>query len=206
MAAQSAHRTTADEPDQTGFHEGPTILFTPPAGSPAPRLIRSPVGPPFCDCRVQSMRNGCGAKPLRFRPLDKDDAVPRVRKADGGKCDGGPGRNRDTVQRSLRWLSRADVRWAHDSVRPPTAGSRAPRLIRFLVGLTQVSPLSSGWRGRPEFHPVRVSACLHYLSRCFRFGRDLLLISVVGALPTMAWRLDFRTSIWPILILASKQG
>jgi hypothetical protein len=23
-------------------------------------------------------------------PLDKDDAVPRVRKADGGKCDGGP--------------------------------------------------------------------------------------------------------------------
>jgi hypothetical protein len=31
---------------------------------------------------------------LKIRPSisapDKDDAVPRVRKADGGKCDGGP--------------------------------------------------------------------------------------------------------------------
>jgi hypothetical protein len=31
---------------------------------------------------------------LKFRPPDfgpdKDDAVPRVRKADGGKCEGGP--------------------------------------------------------------------------------------------------------------------
>ena len=29
-------------------------------------------------------------RPLDFGPLDKDDAVPRVRKAEGGKCEGGP--------------------------------------------------------------------------------------------------------------------
>jgi hypothetical protein len=37
MAAQSVHRTTADEPDQTGCHEGPTIHFDrPPCRSPRP--------------------------------------------------------------------------------------------------------------------------------------------------------------------------
>jgi hypothetical protein len=40
--------------------------------------------------RVQSMRDGLGAKPFKFRPLDKDDAVPRVRKAVRGRCEGGP--------------------------------------------------------------------------------------------------------------------
>jgi hypothetical protein len=45
-AAQSVQRTTADEPEQTGGHEGPTIHFDRPrAGTPAPRLIRFPVGP-----------------------------------------------------------------------------------------------------------------------------------------------------------------
>jgi hypothetical protein len=44
MAAQSVHRTTADEPDQTGCHEGPTIHFDrPPAGALAPDLIGFPV-------------------------------------------------------------------------------------------------------------------------------------------------------------------
>jgi hypothetical protein len=44
MAAQSVHRTTADEPEQTGCHEGPTIHFDrPPGGSPTPRFNR-PLG------------------------------------------------------------------------------------------------------------------------------------------------------------------
>jgi hypothetical protein len=42
-----------------------------------------------------------------------------------GRCDGGPaggpGRNRHTVQRSLRWLSRTAVRWG------PRFCSTAPR-------------------------------------------------------------------------------
>jgi hypothetical protein len=43
--AQAVHRTTADEPEQTGCHEGPPIHFDRPrAGTPAPRLIRFPVG------------------------------------------------------------------------------------------------------------------------------------------------------------------
>jgi hypothetical protein len=36
MAAQSVHGTTADEPDQTGCHEGPTILFDRPRQDPPP--------------------------------------------------------------------------------------------------------------------------------------------------------------------------
>jgi hypothetical protein len=44
MAAQSVQRTTADEPDQTGCHEGPTIHFDrPPCRNPAPHLIGFPL-------------------------------------------------------------------------------------------------------------------------------------------------------------------
>jgi hypothetical protein len=49
--------------------------------------------------------------------------------ADGGKCDGGPavgpGRNRYTVQRSLRWRSRTAVRWGPRFC--STAPGRIPR-------------------------------------------------------------------------------
>jgi hypothetical protein len=61
----------------------PTILFDRPRQDPPPLAsFVSQLGPPFCGCRVQSMRNGCGVKPFKFRPLAKDDAVPTVRKAD----------------------------------------------------------------------------------------------------------------------------
>jgi hypothetical protein len=70
---------------------GPRFTSTGPVQEPPPLAsFVSQLGPPFCGCRVQSMRHGFGAKPFKFRPLDKDDAVPRVRKADGGKCEGGP--------------------------------------------------------------------------------------------------------------------
>jgi hypothetical protein len=45
MAAQSVHRTTADEPDQTGYHEGPTIHFDRPQQEPRPSLHSFPCGP-----------------------------------------------------------------------------------------------------------------------------------------------------------------
>jgi hypothetical protein len=40
--------------------------------------------------RVQSMCDGFGGA-FKFRPLDKDDAAPTVRKAVRGKCERGPG-------------------------------------------------------------------------------------------------------------------
>jgi hypothetical protein len=115
------------EPLSGGAHDS---LRQPPAGTPAPSPPSFPGWARRSVGRGQS-RCAMGAGELfKFRPLDKDDAVPRVRKAaDGGKCDGGLGRNRYTVQRSLRWLSRTAVRGAHDSVRPPPAGTPAPRLI-----------------------------------------------------------------------------
>jgi hypothetical protein len=66
------------------------IFFDRPrAGTLAPSPPSFPrLGPPFCG-RVQSLRWVQGAfkfRPLDFGPLDKDDAVPRVRKADGGKA------------------------------------------------------------------------------------------------------------------------
>jgi hypothetical protein len=58
-------------------------------------------------------------------------------------------------------------------------------------------PSQSGSRSLP----------LSYLARRFRFGRDSVLISVVSVLPSVGTRqLDFRTSIWPFRILASKHG
>jgi hypothetical protein len=64
---------------------GATILFDRPRPDPPPLAsFVSQLGPPFCGCRVQSLCDGLGGA-FKFRPLDKDDAVPRVRKADGGK-------------------------------------------------------------------------------------------------------------------------
>jgi hypothetical protein len=94
---------------------GPTLLFDRPrAGTPAPRLIRFPVGPAVLWAEGRAEVRWVGGEAFQISaPSIKDDAVPRVRKAsDGGKCDGGPGRNRYTVQRSLRWLSRTAVRGA----------------------------------------------------------------------------------------------
>jgi hypothetical protein len=73
-----------------------------------------------------------GAKPFKFRPLDKDDAVPRVRKAVRGRCDGGL--SRYNVQRP----DEPDQTGGHEGPTihfdRPRAGTPAPRLIRFPVG------------------------------------------------------------------------
>jgi hypothetical protein len=59
--------------------------------------------------------------------------------ADGRKCGGdpagGPGRNRYTVQRPIRWLSRTDVRWGpRFCSTAPGPGPPTPPLIHFLLG------------------------------------------------------------------------
>jgi hypothetical protein len=78
---------------------------------------------------------------------------------------------------------------------------------RFGPLTTQLSPLAARVQVRLGFHPVRALASLHYVARCFFFGRDLVLISVGGASSSVGTRqLDFRTSIWPFRILASKHG
>jgi hypothetical protein len=113
-----------------------------PCRNPRPSPHSLPVGPAVLWASAEPVRWVQGEllkfRPLDFGPPDKDDAVPRVRKADGGKCEGGPavgpGRNRYTVQRSLRRLSRTDVRGAHDSVRPPPAGAPTPHVISFPGG------------------------------------------------------------------------
>jgi hypothetical protein len=55
----------------------------------------------------------------------------------GGKCDGGPaggpGRNRYTVQRSIRWLSRTDVMWGPRF--SSTAPGRIPPLLASIVSV-----------------------------------------------------------------------
>jgi hypothetical protein len=79
---------------RTGCQEGPTIHFDPtPGRNPRPLAsFVSRLGPPFCG-RVQSLCDGCrGAFKISAPSIsapDKDDAVPRVRKADGGKREGG---------------------------------------------------------------------------------------------------------------------
>jgi hypothetical protein len=58
---------------------GPRFSSTAPGRIPHSSLQSFPFGPATLWRRVQSMCDGFGAKPFKFRPLDKDDAVPTVR-------------------------------------------------------------------------------------------------------------------------------
>jgi hypothetical protein len=74
---------------------GPRFTSTGPVQEPPPpRLLRFPVGPAVLWTSEEPVRWVQGElfkfRPPDFGPPDKDDAVPRVRKADGGKCEGGP--------------------------------------------------------------------------------------------------------------------
>src|ERR1700694_2823377 len=81
---------------RTDVKRGPRFSSTAPGRNPHP----SPhsfdrLGPPFCG-RVQSLGDGCRGSFFKLRPLDKDDAVPTVRKADAREMRGRP--SRYTVQ------------------------------------------------------------------------------------------------------------
>src|ERR1700687_5968202 len=88
---ESVHSTTlATLAEQNRCQVG-TILFDRPRPShhSFPSWARRCVWVPSAE---PAMGAGGALKfrPLDFGPLDKDDAVPRVRKAEGGKCEGGP--------------------------------------------------------------------------------------------------------------------
>ena len=89
--------------------------------TPKLRPYCRPLGGDECRAEVRWVR----AKLFNRRPQAGTDGQEA---ADGGKCDGGaaggPGRDRYTVQRSLRWLSRTDVRWGRFC---STAPGRIPR-------------------------------------------------------------------------------
>jgi hypothetical protein len=94
---ESAHSTTLDTlAEQNRCQVGPTILFDRPrAGTLAPSPHSFPrLGPAVLWASAEPVRWVQGEL-LKFRPLnfgrpDKDDAVPRVRKAMRGGCEGGP--------------------------------------------------------------------------------------------------------------------
>jgi hypothetical protein len=96
--SESVHSTTlATLAEQNRCQVGPTILFDRPRQDPpTPRFNRSPVGPPLCgdQCRAEVRRVGGRSFSNfvpRFRPLDKDDALPMVRKACAGEMRWRPG-------------------------------------------------------------------------------------------------------------------
>jgi hypothetical protein len=128
----SVHVQRRCAPTRTECEERAQFSSTAPCRNPRPSPHSfSSVGPAIVWNRVQSRVRWLGGH-FKFRPLDKDDAVPTLRKAVRGRCDGGPasgaGGNRYTVQRSLRWLSRAAVRWgprftSTDPCRNPRPGT-----------------------------------------------------------------------------------
>jgi hypothetical protein len=71
-------------------------LTDPVQESPPLTSFVSPCGPATLWGRVQSMCDGLGAEHFKFRPLDKDDALPMVRKACAGEMRWRP--SRYTVQ------------------------------------------------------------------------------------------------------------
>jgi DNA-binding transcriptional regulator YiaG len=93
------------------------------------------------------MCDGLGAELFKFRPLDKDDALPMVRKACAGEMRGRPGGQpgSESVHRTTaRWgLNRTAVRWG-------------PRFCSTAPGRIPHSSLQSFPFG-PRHRPTRVS-------------------------------------------------
>jgi hypothetical protein len=73
------------------------------------------------------MCDGLGAELFKFRPLDKDDALPMVRKACAGEMRWRPGGrpgSESVHSTTLATLAEQNrCQGGHDSVRPPPAGS-----------------------------------------------------------------------------------
>ena len=142
-------------PDQTECHEGPRIQFDRPrAGTPPLTSSDFRCGPATLRGRVQSMCDGFGGA-FKFRPLDKDDAVPRVRKAEEWELR----RPWPSVHVQRRCApTRPNVKRGPNSPRSPRAGAPALPLIRFrvlgppLCG-TECRAECDGWGGISNFGP-----------------------------------------------------
>jgi hypothetical protein len=91
---------------------------------------------------------GRGGSLSKFGPLDKDDAVPMVRKVEARESEGGPV---GTTYNGPMSLTRTDVKRGPNSHRPPPAGTPASRLIGFPVwarrSVGRVQSLCDGCRG-----------------------------------------------------------
>ncbi len=143
-------------PDQNRMSGGAHDSRRPPrAGTPAPHLIRFPLWArqSVGECRACAMGAG---ELFKFRPLDKDDAVPTVRKAVRGRCDGRPV---GTPYNGPMSLTRPDV------MRGPRFTSTGPRqepspLTSFVSPcgpaiLWAVQSMCGGFGGAFKFRPPR---------------------------------------------------
>ena len=131
VAVTPVHRTTARWGlTRTECQVGPKILVDRPVPEPPPLTSSDfPCGPATLRGRVQSMSDGFGGA-FKFRPLDKDDAVPRVRKAEEWELR----RPWPSVHVQRRCApTRPNVKRGPNSPRPPRAGTPALPLIRFRV-------------------------------------------------------------------------
>ncbi len=107
-------------------------------------------GPAALWGRVQSLCDGCGGSFSNFGPSisapDKDDAVPRGRKAEGGKCEGGP------VGTTYRMSEGPMIHFDR-----PRAGTPAPQRIEFPLWATPFRP--SAERLNTNTEPVVHDSC-----------------------------------------------
>jgi hypothetical protein len=136
---ESVHGTTLDTiAEQSRRQVGPTILLDRPwPGSPAPPPSDFPVGRPLGgdQCRAEVRWERRNSSTVARRQV----ATVRKRRATGDAmaAQRAAGGNRYTVQRSLRWRSRTDVRWG-PRFSSTTPGRDPPSLLH------QISP----WGGR----------------------------------------------------------
>jgi hypothetical protein len=136
----SVHSTTIDPlAEQSRCHVGPTILFDRSRpGTPTPHFNRFLLGRPLGGDECRADGRWVRAELFNRRPQAGSDGEEA---AAGGKCDGGPaggpGRDRYTVQRLLRWLSRTDVRWGprFSSTAPGQEPPLLPSIVSFWAGM-----------------------------------------------------------------------
>jgi hypothetical protein len=117
---------------RTDGNRGPNSHRATRAGTPAVQLVHFRVlGPPFCGAERRAGAMGAGGafkiSAPRFRPLDKDDAVPKVRKADEGNAWAAQSVHRTTADEPEQTGCHAGPT-IH-----PRAGTPAPHVIRFPV-------------------------------------------------------------------------
>jgi hypothetical protein len=117
-----------------GAHDS---LRPPRPGTPTPPFLRFPLGRPLCGDESRADVRWVRAELFNPRPAGRCRRSGKRwmgEKCDGGPA-GGPGRNRYTVQRPRRWLSRTDVMWGpRFSSTAPGPGTPTPHPSDFPVG------------------------------------------------------------------------